>query len=128
MRLVLDANLFVAIVVDEDESDRARRLLNADHEFYASMFTVMEVRHVLARQYQIERDRIEAIEETIRHHASTVAHGSPLIQAADDIQRETYVTTMDAIMLASAAHVGGSLVTFDGELHGHGAIAPADVL
>lgn len=128
MRLVCDANLFIAIVVGEDEAGRARRLLNADHDFFASMYTVMEVRHVLARQYKFARERIEAVEETVRRHADPVTHGSVPVQRADEIQRETYVTTMDALMLATADHIDGTLVSFDGELLEHGAVDPSDLV
>ena len=35
---------------------------------------------------------------------------------------------MDAIMLAGASHIDGTLVTFDTELHRHGAKPPEAVL
>jgi predicted nucleic acid-binding protein len=128
MKLFVDSNIFIAIVTDDtDRSDTARELLNSEHEFYSSIYNVMEVRNVLATKYHLNRDRIEAVERTIRTYADPVSHGSVLVQRADEIQEETYTTAMDAIMLAGADHIGGTLVTFDAELHRHGAKPPEKI-
>lgn len=128
MSLFVDSNIFVAIVTDDtDRSDVARELLNSDREFYSSAYNVMEVRNVLATKYHLKRSRIEEVEQTIRTYADPVAHSSVLIQEADSIQEKTYVTAMDAIMLAAAEHIDGTLVTFDTELHRHGAKPPGEI-
>jgi len=128
MKLFVDSNIFIAIVTDDtDRSDIARDLLNSDHEFYSSIYNVMEVRNVLATKYHFKRDRIEEVERTIRTYADPVSHSSVLIQKADEIQEETYTTAMDAIMLAGAEHIDGTLVTFDTELHRHGAKPPEEI-
>lgn len=128
MKLFADSNIFIAIVTDDtDRSDVARELLNSDREFYSSIYNVMEVRNVLATKYHFKRDRIEEVERTIRTYADPVSHSSVLLQKADEIQEETYTTAMDAIMLAAADHIDGTLVTFDTELHRHGAKAPEDI-
>ena len=128
MKLFVDSNVFIAIVTDDtDRSDIARELLNSDHEFYSSIYNVMEVRNVLATKYHFTRDRIEEVERTIRTYADPVSHSSVLIQEADEIQSETYTTAMDAIMLAGADHIDGTLVTFDTELHRHGAKPPGEI-
>lgn len=129
MSLVLDSNIFIAVVTgDTDRSSDARQLLNFDREFYSSIYSIMEIRNVLATKYNFECDRIEAVENTIRTYANPVSHSSILIQEADAIQESTYVTPMDAIMLASAEHIDGTLVSFDTELHGHGAVTPDELL
>lgn len=129
MTLFVDSNVFIAIVTgDTDRSDLAQALLDSDREFYTSIYNVMEVRNVLATKYHFTRSRIEKVENTVRTYADPVSHSSILIQEADAIQEETYVTAMDAIMLAGASHIDGTLVTFDTELHRHGAKPPEDVL
>jgi predicted nucleic acid-binding protein len=129
MTVFLDSNIFIAIVTDDtDRSDGARALLNTDREFYSSIYSLMEIRNVLATKYQYNRSEIEQIEQTVRAYAEPVSHSSILLQQADDIQQETYVTAMDALMLASAEHIDGTLVTFDTELHRHGAIPPEELV
>jgi len=129
MSLFIDSNIFIAIVTDDtDRSDVARELLNSDREFYSSIYNVMEVRNVLATKYHFSRTRIEDVENTIRTYADPVVHSATLIQQADEIQEETYVTAMDAIMLAAAEHIAGTLVTFDSELHRHGAAPPENIV
>jgi predicted nucleic acid-binding protein len=128
MKLFVDSNIFIAIVTDDtDRSNVARELLNSDHEFYSSIYNVMEIRNVLATKYHFKRERIEEVERTIRTYADPVSHSSVLIQEADEIQGETYTTAMDAIMLAGADHIDGTLVTFDTELHRHGAKPPGEI-
>ena len=129
MSFFVDSNIFVAIVTDDtDRSDIARELLNSDRQFFSSIYNIMEVRNVLATKYHFERGRIEDVERTIRTYADPVAHSSILVQKAESIQEETYVTAMDAIMLAAAEHIDGTLVTFDSELHRYGAQPPEDIL
>jgi len=129
MTFFVDSNVFISIVTgDTDRSDLAQTLLDSDREFYTSIYNIMEVRNVLATKYHFTRDRIEKVENTVRTYADPVSHSSILIQEADAIQEETYVTAMDAIMLAGASHIDGTLVTFDTELHRHGAKPPESVL
>ena len=129
MTFFVDSNIFIAIVTgDTDRSDAAQSLLDSDRDFYTSIYNIMEVRNVLATKYHFQRSRIEKVENTVRTYADPVSHSSILIQEADAIQEETYVTAMDAIMLAGASHVDGTLITFDTELHRHGAKPPEDVL
>ena len=129
MRFFVDSNIFIAIVTDDtDRSDVARTLLNTDREFYSSIYSLMQIRNVLATKYRYNRSEIEQIEQTVRAYAEPVSQGSILLQQADDIQRETYVTAMDALMLASAEHIDGTLVTFDTELHRHGALPPEELV
>ena len=129
MTFFVDSNIFIAIVTgDTDRSDAAQALLDSDRDFYTSIYNIMEVRNVLATKYHFQRSRIEKVENTVRTYADPVSHSSILIQEADAIQEETYVTAMDAIMLAGASHVDGTLITFDTELHRHGAKPPEDVL
>ena len=129
MTFFVDSNIFIAIVTgDTDRSDTAQALLDSDRDFYTSIYNIMEVRNVLATKYHFQRSRIEKVENTVRTYADPVSHSSILIQEADAIQEETYVTAMDAIMLAGASHVDGTLITFDTELHRHGAKPPEDVL
>jgi predicted nucleic acid-binding protein len=129
MSLFVDSNIFIAIVTDDtDRSDTARELLNSDRDFYSSIYNIMEVRNVLATKYHFKRDRIEEVERTVRTYSNPVSHSSVLVQEADEIQEETYVTAMDAIMLAGAEQIDGPLVTFDAELHRHGAVPPEDLV
>ena len=109
MTFFVDSNIFIAIVTgDTDRSDAAQALLDSDRDFYTSIYNIMEVRNVLATKYHFQRSRIEKVENTVRTYADPVSHSSILIQEADAIQEETYVTAMDAIMLAGAVYLGGA--------------------
>jgi predicted nucleic acid-binding protein len=97
MSFFVDSNIFIAVVTDDtDRSDTARDLLNADRQFYSSIYNIIEVCNVLATKCQFSRNRIETIEETIRRYTDAISHSSVLLQEADSIQEETYVTAMDA--------------------------------
>lgn len=129
MSFFVDSNICIAVVTDDtDRSTVARDLLNTDRRFDSSIYNIMEVRNVLATKYHFPPTRIGTIEETIRRYTGAISHSSVLLQEADSIQEETYVTAMDAIMLAAAEQIDGPLVTFDSELHRHGGVAPEDIL
>lgn len=48
--------------------------------------------------------------------------------SANQLQSETLLYPMDALILAAAEAVDATLVSFDSELREHGAERPADVL
>lgn len=66
MKLLLDTNILVAAVtLDTERSDDAIDLLNQADETYVSVLSLMELRSVLTKKQQFERDRIEQIENRI---------------------------------------------------------------
>jgi len=129
MRLFLDTNVLVAAVThDTDRSEDAVELLNEADEAYVSVLNLMELRSVLTKKKQFERDRIEQIENRITTRATiTVPDASDMV-AANQLQSETLLYPMDALVLAAANAVDATLVSFDSELVDHGAERPADVL
>ena len=66
MKLLLDTNILVAAVTrDTDRSETAVELLNETDEVYVSVLSLMELRSVLSKKKQFERNRIEQIENRI---------------------------------------------------------------
>nr|WP_246023051.1 PIN domain-containing protein [Halosimplex halophilum] len=66
MKLLLDTNVLVAAVTtDTERSDLARELLNEADDPHVSVLNLMELRSVLSKKKQFERDRIEQIENRV---------------------------------------------------------------
>ncbi|MEF8777203.1 MAG: PIN domain-containing protein [Haloarculaceae archaeon] len=128
MTLLLDTNILVAAVTrDTERSEDAIELLNEVDDTYVSVLNLMELRTVLSKKKQFERDRIEQIENRITSRSSvTVLDASDIIRA-NQIQAETLLYPMDALILAAAEALDATLVSFDTELVEHGAALPNEV-
>ncbi|AGB14860.1 putative nucleic acid-binding protein, contains PIN domain [Halovivax ruber XH-70] len=125
MSYLLDTNVIVAAVTsDTDRSAAAVHALNGLEETYVSILTLMELRTVLAKKKRIDRDRVTQIEQRVRSRVEVTFPDSTDMFEANRLQEETLLYPMDALILASAAAVDATLVSFDGELREHGAISP----
>ncbi|ELZ20262.1 PilT protein domain-containing protein [Halosimplex carlsbadense 2-9-1] len=117
-----------AVTRDTDRSEDAVELLNEVDEAYVSVLNLMELRSVLTKKKQFERDRIERIENRITTRATVTVPDASDMVAANQLQSETLLYPMDALVLAAADAVDATLVSFDSELIEHGAEHPTDVL
>ena len=129
MNLLLDTNILVAAVTrDTERSDDAIELLNEADNTYVSVLSLMELRSVLTKKKQFERDRIEQIENRITSRATIAFPDASDMMSANRLQSETLLYPMDALILAAAEAADAELVSFDSELVEHGAVHPGDIL
>ncbi|SNZ15686.1 Predicted nucleic acid-binding protein, contains PIN domain [Natronoarchaeum philippinense] len=129
MKVLLDTNVLVAAVTrDTDRSVDAIELLNSADETYVSVLNLMELRSVLTKKKQFERDRIEQIEDRITSRATVTFPDASDVVAANRLQSETLLYPMDALVLAAADAIDATLVSFDVELVDQGAKLPSNVL
>jgi len=127
MNCFADTNVLVAILTkDDDRADDAIEILN-DHEMYTSVLNLMELRSVLAKKKQFDRERVERIEARITNRATITFPDASDIVAANRLQRETYLYPMDALILATADAADATLLSFDAELREHGAKSPEEI-
>jgi len=129
MKLLLDTNVLVAAVTDDTErSDDAIKLLNEADQPFVSTLNLMELRSVLSKKKQFERDRIEQIETRVTSRATVTVLDASDMMAANRLQSETLLYPMDALVLTAAEAIDATLVSFDSELLDHGARLPETVL
>ncbi|WP_336343312.1 type II toxin-antitoxin system VapC family toxin [Halalkalicoccus ordinarius] len=129
MKAFFDTNVLVAAVVsDEQRSTTAVRLLNEIDEGHTSILNVMELRSVLSKKKAFERERIDRIEDRIARKTTVTFPDASDIVAANQLQSETLLYPMDALILTSAESIDSPLVSFDAELVEHGAIEPEELL
>ena len=117
-----------AVTHDMERSDAAVELLNEADETYVSVLNMTELRNVLIKKKQFERDRIEQIENRITSRTTVTFPDAFDMIEANRLQSETLLYPMDALFLAAADAVDATLVSFDSELVGHGAEHPSDVV
>lgn len=112
---------------DTDRFEDAIELLNETDDTYVSILSLMELRSVLTKKKQFERDRIDQIENRVTSRtAITFPDASDMIEA-NQLQSETLLYPMDALILAAADAIDATLVSFDTELVEHGAKHPENV-
>lgn len=129
MKLLLDTNVLVAAVTNDTErSEIAVELLNRADDVYVSVLSLMEIRSVLSKKKQFERDRIRQIENRITSRTTVAFPDASDVMAANQLQAETLLYPMDALVLAAADAIDATLVSFDAELVEHGAERPKDVV
>ena len=129
MKLLLDTNILVAAVTrDTDRSEDAINLLNEVDDTYVSILSLMELRSVLTKKKQFERDRIDQIESRITSRTTITFPDASDMIAANQLQSETLLYPMDALILAAADAIDATLVSFDSELVEHGAERPENII
>jgi predicted nucleic acid-binding protein len=130
MRLCLDTNVLLATIIDaENTADIATELLDSDeHSFVVTALSIMELRAVLTKKEKLEPETVEDIIADIGQDVDVFIPDSGDIMTGVRLQKETLLYPMDAMILACADAADASLVSFDGELQQHGAVAPSDVL
>jgi predicted nucleic acid-binding protein len=128
MTLLLDTNVLVAAVTrDTERSDIATELLNDATDVHVSVLNLMELRSVLSKKKQFERDRVRQIENRITSRTTVTFPDASDMMAANRLQRETLLYPMDALVLAAADAIDATLVSFDKELTEHGAELPQNL-
>lgn len=128
MKLLLDTNILVAAVTrDTKRSEAAITLLNDADETYVSVLNLMELRSVLTKKKQFDRERVDTIETRITARSTITFPDASDIIDANRLQSETLLYPMDALILAAADAIDATLVSFDNELIEHGAKLPSDV-
>jgi predicted nucleic acid-binding protein len=129
MKILLDTNVLVAAVTDDTErSEDAIELLNEADDPYVSVLNLMELRSVLSKKKQFERDRIDRIENRITSRTTVTIPDASDMMAANRRQSETLLYPMDALVLAAAEAIDATLVSFDSELVEHGAERPENLV
>ncbi|WP_435182776.1 type II toxin-antitoxin system VapC family toxin [Halobellus sp. EA9] len=129
MRLFLDTNILVAAVTrDTERSETAVELLNEAEGLHISILNLMELRSVLAKKKQFEREQIDRIESRIASRTTVTFPDASDMMTANQLQSDTLLYPMDALILAAAEAVDATLVSFDGELTEHGAVPPSETL
>jgi len=130
MTAFFDTNILVAAVTaDSDRSEQAIELLNSVDDGHTSILNVMELRSVLAKKKRIDRDRIDRIEDRIARKTTVTFPDASDMIAANQLQAETLLYPMDALILVAARSADCPLVTFDSELlEREGTAPPAQFL
>ncbi|WP_373189969.1 type II toxin-antitoxin system VapC family toxin [Halolamina sp.] len=129
MDLFIDSNVFVANLVDEPgRGDAATAVLDSDHTLYTSLLNIMEVRTVLAKKKRFEQDEVQQALTRIVRETSVLVPDAGDLMAANNLQNQTLLYTMDAILASIAETNDLTHVSFDSELQEHGAVDPGDVV
>ena len=129
MTYLLDTNILIAAVTqDSERSAAARELLNTTENLHVSVLNLMELRSVLSKKKQFERDRVDQIEARITSRTTVTFPDASDMLAANQLQSDTLLYPMDALILTAADAIEGTLVSFDRELVEQGAVRPEEVL
>lgn len=129
MRVLFDTNVLVAaLTLDTDRSKAAVELLDKTDEPLVSVLSLMELRSVLSKKKQFERNRIDAIEDRITSRMTVTFPDASDMMAANRLQSETLLYPMDAMILSAADAADATLVSFDSELIEQGAKSPQHML
>jgi predicted nucleic acid-binding protein len=129
MKIFVDTNILVAVLTEEENRfAEAKQLLNSDHQILTSMLNLMEVRSVLSKKKNHERQEIEEVEEDIVKLADIIIPDSSDFLKANKLQRENYAYPMDSLITALAENSDAELVSFDKEIIENGAKPPKEIL
>ena len=129
MKVFVDSNIFIAVLTEEDgRFGEARNLLNSEHDLVTSMVNLMEIRSVLSKKKNYERDKIEEAQQEIINSTDIIIPDSSDFIEANNVQKNTLAYPMDGIIMAIAANADAELASFDKELVDLGATKPGELV
>jgi predicted nucleic acid-binding protein len=100
MTYLLDTNILIAAVTqDSERSAAARKLLNTTENLHVSVLNLMELRSVLSKKKQFERDQVDQIEARITSRTTVTFPDASDMLAANQLQSDTLLYPMDALIL-----------------------------
>jgi predicted nucleic acid-binding protein len=119
-----DSSAIVPLLVEEDRTADARRLLSEDQSILASQLTPVEVSSALWRKRHANELTSAAHEEAERMFAEIsrrwreISHAPEMVAQALDLLSRHPLRSMDALQLAAAMFASGTtaripIVTFD---------------
>lgn len=98
MRVFVDTNVFIASLTDEPErGEEATAFLNEPTEFVTSIRNLVELRTVLAKKKNVERERVESIIVDIRNTIAICQPDEEDLLGAYDRQLETLLYPLDCV-------------------------------
>ena len=128
MRALVDANVFVAAMVEESGDGPATKFFASEHELCTAVTSLMEIRTVLSKKKRIERAEIERPIDGIVARVDVYALDRDDVLNAYAMQKETFLYPIDCLLLTLADDIDAELVTFDTELQHAGATAPTELI
>ncbi|MFB6209725.1 MAG: type II toxin-antitoxin system VapC family toxin [Candidatus Nanohaloarchaea archaeon] len=121
----VDTNVFIADIVEEEERFQESKIfLNRDLDFVTSIINIMEIRTVLSKKKNLERDKIEECLNEVTDSVEVIIPDSSDMMKANGNQRESYAYPFDSIIMATAENAGLEIVSFDSEMIDNGAVRP----
>jgi predicted nucleic acid-binding protein len=129
MKVFVDSNILIAVLTEEKEKfSEAKKLLNSDHQILTSMLNLMEVRSVLSKKKNHNREEIEQVEQDIIELADIIIPDSSDFLRANKLQKESYAYPIDSLIKALAENSKAELASFDKEMIENGAQPPEELL
>ncbi|MBI4451686.1 PIN domain-containing protein [Candidatus Woesearchaeota archaeon] len=110
MPLFLDTSVWLAYIHEQNE--HARRIIDSAEQCFASTLTLFEVKRKLLRD-GVKREKLDRTLSFIRSRAIIIDVTKSLAEAGAEISARYDLSTVDAILLASAHEAKARLVSGD---------------
>lgn len=117
MRLLIDTNVFLEIILEQQKADEAKTLLShaADHEFFVSDYSLHSIGLLFFRRKQ--HDVFQSFLRDLTVNAGVALASLPTsdMQAVIDAAKKYNLDFDDAYQYVAAAKYGLTLVSFDSD-------------
>lgn len=117
MRLLLDTNIFLEVLLDQEHAEEARRLLSQveEHEFFASDFSLHSLGLLLFRRRQPDVFRQLLVDLFEDGAVSVIGLTPEEMEALIDAANRFHLDFDDAYQYAVAEHYALTIVSFDAD-------------
>ena len=132
MRLLIDTNIFLEIILDQDKAEDAKALIGSvgDHDFFISDYSLHSIGILLFRRKQHDIFRL-LLSDIIQNAGMTVASiPAEDLQLVADVALRFNLDFDDAYQYAIAEKFNLTIVSFDSDFNRteRGRKTPAEVL
>jgi len=117
MRLLIDTNIFLEVLLEQDRAEEARRLLSKteEHEFFISDFSLHSIGLLLFRRHQQDVFRRFLADMLLNGAVAMVALFAGEMEAVIRAAQQFNLDFDDAYQYAVAEHYALTIVTLDAD-------------
>ena len=117
MRLLIDTNLFLEIILEQENAEQAKSLLQRtrEHEFFITDYSLHSIGLLLFRRRQHDAFKSFLRDLTVRAGITVISVSTDQMEAVIDASEKFRLDFDDAYQYVAAEEQGLILVSFDGD-------------
>ena len=117
MRLLIDTNLFLEIILEQKNAEQAKSLLQRtrEHEFFITDYSLHSIGLLLFRRRQHDAFKSFLRDLTVRAGITVISVSTDQMEAVIDASEKFRLDFDDAYQYVAAEEQGLILVSFDGD-------------
>lgn len=125
MKILVDTNIFIALIENSPGAKVANRLLNVrHHEIGTGTLNLLEIRTVLTKKKSKSQRKVEAFISWLRRNLDFIVDQIPPLSDVETRHKRTLLYPMDCLIMQTSDDAQAVPTTLDREMRDWGGVHP----